>query len=421
MLVEQELRVGGPAFQRLCPDLAIGIDEVAALDEELLAGPGQVRVGVEDAGVLRDEHRGRIVGVVGGELEAADGGAHEPPRRVRVLVQPLAIAGENDLVELREAVVAEPEVAQVDVTHRRLDTLPRRERDREISLVVVERFVRRGVERRDLEVAFAAVRLDDRLERRDLVRIAEAGVDLAVEVARPLDLARREDADGRRRLLEDRRHADDVGALGDGERHRVLEADAALRLMGGEERLRRGRGIRQHLQVDAGVAVPALVTGDEEAGVVGVRRPVEGEAHRRRRTGERCRAGRSRRAGRGRRGRGRRRGGRCRRRRRPRRSTGGDEQEGDGDGKRSHGDSIPGCECRNAAPGSGTAIRVVRACFLRWYEPDQVRRVCGRATLSARSRSPEAVFSCRPSLSPGRPSTRRPSLPSTRARRRGRR
>src|SRR6185503_20535702 len=34
------------------------------------------------------------------------------------------------------------------------------------------------------------------------------------------------------------------------------------------------------------------------------------------------------------------------------------------------------------------------ACFLRRYEPDQVPRVCGLATLSARRRSPEAVFSC---------------------------
>src|SRR5438105_10931382 len=34
------------------------------------------------------------------------------------------------------------------------------------------------------------------------------------------------------------------------------------------------------------------------------------------------------------------------------------------------------------------------ACFLRRYEPDQVPRVCGLATLSARVRSPEAVFSC---------------------------
>src|ERR1044071_3053104 len=39
------------------------------------------------------------------------------------------------------------------------------------------------------------------------------------------------------------------------------------------------------------------------------------------------------------------------------------------------------------------------ACFLRRYEPDQVPRVCGRATLSARRRSPEAVFSWPPSYS----------------------
>src|SRR5687767_5335182 len=37
-------------------------------------------------------------------------------------------------------------------------------------------------------------------------------------------------------------------------------------------------------------------------------------------------------------------------------------------------------------------VRRAWACFLRRYEPDQVPRVCGRATLSARVRSPEAVF-----------------------------
>ena len=46
-------------------------------------------------------------------------------------------------------------------------------------------------------------------------------------------------------------------------------------------------------------------------------------------------------------------------------------------------------------PGIPGRHRVAWACFLRWYEPDQVRRVCGLATLSAHSRSPEAVFSCR--------------------------
>ena len=42
------------------------------------------------------------------------------------------------------------------------------------------------------------------------------------------------------------------------------------------------------------------------------------------------------------------------------------------------------------------------SCFLRWYEPDQVLRVCGRATLSAHTRSPEAVFSCPRSYHSGR-------------------
>jgi hypothetical protein len=57
-------------------------------------------------------------------------------------------------------------------------------------------------------------------------------------------------------------------------------------------------------------------------------------------------------------------------------------------------------ETKTPPRGFRDGIRVAWACFLRWYEPDQVRRVCGRATLSARSRSPEAVFSCPLTLAP---------------------
>src|SRR5439155_14739091 len=49
---------------------------------------------------------------------------------------------------------------------------------------------------------------------------------------------------------------------------------------------------------------------------------------------------------------------------------------------------------RGRRPPSGERRIRAWACFLRRYEPDQVPRVCGRATLSARRRSPEAVFSC---------------------------
>src|SRR3989304_3687282 len=45
-------------------------------------------------------------------------------------------------------------------------------------------------------------------------------------------------------------------------------------------------------------------------------------------------------------------------------------------------------------PPEEDGIELERACFLRRYEPDQVRRVCGWATLSAPWRSPEAIFSC---------------------------
>ena len=71
-------------------------------------------------------------------------------------------------------------------------------------------------------------------------------------------------------------------------------------------------------------------------------------------------------------------------------ATSDDDEEDDGV---LHADSIL-AEDRDAAPGNRDGDRVAWACFLRWYEPDQVRRVCGLATLSALSRSPEAVFSC---------------------------
>ena len=68
-----------------------------------------------------------------------------------------------------------------------------------------------------------------------------------------------------------------TGAGGRGERERVLEADAALCLAGGDQGLRGRAGIGQDLEVDAGLVVPAIGRGHVEAGVVGVRCPVQGE------------------------------------------------------------------------------------------------------------------------------------------------
>ena len=99
-----------------------------------------------------------------------------------------------------------------------------------------------------MNVAGAAVGLDDALERRLLVRVAEAGVGPAVEVARPLDVGRGEDRDLLGRVLEDRHDRDDRRAGGRGERQRVLEADAALGLAGGDQRLGRRAGVRQDLR-----------------------------------------------------------------------------------------------------------------------------------------------------------------------------
>ncbi len=57
----------------------------------------------------------------------------------------------------------------------------------------------------------------------------------------------------------------------------------------------------------------------------------------------------------------------------------------------------------NAAPGlNGTASSRRLACSLRRCQPDQVRRVCGRTTLSARWRSPEA-YAIGPILQPFAP------------------
>ena len=61
-----------------------------------------------------------------------------------------------------------------------------------------------------------------------------------------------------RRVLEDRHRALDRRAGRDRERERVLEADPALGLVGGEDRLGRRAAVGQHLELDAGVRVPAL-------------------------------------------------------------------------------------------------------------------------------------------------------------------
>src|SRR6185369_14127147 len=102
----------------------------------------------------------------GGELEAPGGGHDEPLRGVRVLVEPLPVAGEDDLVELRKAVVGELEVAQLDSALLRFDALPGGERDREIGPVAVEGLVSGRVERGRLELALAPIGPDHELEGR---------------------------------------------------------------------------------------------------------------------------------------------------------------------------------------------------------------------------------------------------------------
>ena len=224
--------------------------------------------------------------------------------------QPAAVAGEDDLVEVREAVVAELEGPELDPALLGLDALPGGERDDEVGLLRVEGLVGGRVERHGRERALAAVGLDDRFQRRLLVRVAEAGVRLAVELARAGDRRRVEDRDLLRRVLEDGHHRHDRGAAGRREGQRVLEADPAFGLAGGHQRLGRGRAVRQDLEVDARVGVPAVRLRDVDAGVVRVRRPVEREAdgaEGRRRTptasGARSRRGRRRRRSRTARGR----------------------------------------------------------------------------------------------------------------------
>ena len=204
--------------------------------------------------------------------------------------EPAAVAGEDDLVEVREAVVAELEGPQLDPALLGLDALPGRERDDEVGALGVEGLVGRGVEGHGRERPLAAVGLDDRLQRGLLVRVAEPGVRLAIELARPGDRRRVEDRDLLRGVLEDGHHRHDRGAAGRREGQRVLEADAALGLAGRHQRLGRGRAVRQDLEVDAGVGVPAVRLRDVDPRVVRVRRPVEREAdraeRRRRRRGD---------------------------------------------------------------------------------------------------------------------------------------
>ena len=56
---------------------------------------------------------------------------------------------------------------------------------------------------------------------------------------------------------------------------------------------------------------------------------------------------------------------------------------------------IDSMKTRNAAPEFRDGIETRTACFLRWYEPDQVRRVCGFGhTLSARGAPRRRIFNC---------------------------
>ena len=259
--------------------------------------------------------------------------------------------------------------------------------------------------------------LDDRLERRHLVRVAEAGVRLAVELPGPGDRRRLEDRDLLRRVLEDRHRAPDRGAGRDRERERVLEADPALGLVGGEDRLGRRAAVGQDLEVDAGVGVPALGVRDVEPGVVRVGRPVEREADRswaRRPTARRQPRAPDGAAVRG--GRGRRRG------RRRAAARGGDEQRR---WRRGRGCGVGCCTSasgllgwarepgpgrqRSPPPEPGTAS--TRAGLL----PTPVRTGSGSAGLWSEPhsqrirRSPEAIFSCRRESTPPAPADRPPA------------
>ena len=290
-------------------------------------------------------------------------------------------------------------VAQRDPAQLGLETLPGTERDDEVGALVVQRLVGGGVERDDVELARPAVGPDDRLERGDLVGVAEAGIHLAVELLRPGDRRGLEHGDLLGRVLEDGHRGDDRRPGGGRERQRVLEADPALGLPGGDDRLGRRAAVRQHVQLHARLLVPALGLRDEEPEVVRVRRPVEREADLRGLGG--CRRGSRRPAD-----------GDCaavaargRSRRCARPAARGDEQHqarGRWRGWGAAGSSrtrrcLQGKEI--AASGDRGRRRRERACFLHRYEPDQVPRVCGlHHTLSALGRSPEAIFGCRPSL-----------------------
>ena len=227
--------------------------------------------------------------MVGRELEPAGGRRDERLREVGLAVEPSPVAGEDHLVEVREPVVGEGEGPQRDAALAGLDALPGRERDHEVRALRVQGLVGRRVQGHRREVALAPVGLDHGLQRRVLVRVAEPGVRLPVEVAGPLDGRRLEDGDLLGGVLEDGHDGDERRPRGGRERHRVLEADPALGLAGGDERLRRRARIRQHLEVHAGIAIPVLRLGDEEPGVVRVRGPVEGEADRPGRAGRRGR------------------------------------------------------------------------------------------------------------------------------------
>ena len=122
-LVVQELRVAGPLGERLGPDLAVGVHVVAAGGEEPRRVDRQLLVRVEDAGVLGDEERRGVVRVGGRVLEAQHGRPDEPPGGVRVGRKPGSRAGEDDLVEVGEAVVGELEVEQPDAALMVVDNL----------------------------------------------------------------------------------------------------------------------------------------------------------------------------------------------------------------------------------------------------------------------------------------------------------
>src|SRR5205085_10885759 len=127
-------------------------------------------------------------------------GSHEPPCRVRLEGKPGAVARQDDLVEVGEAVVGEREIAQLDPTLLGIDALPGPERNREIDALRVQRLVRRGVDHDVLERALAPVVLDDEADRRHLVRIAEPTVDLAIELAWAVDAGAVEDRNLRGRV-----------------------------------------------------------------------------------------------------------------------------------------------------------------------------------------------------------------------------